>query len=779
MMRRTMIFGAIALLGVGSGLLGCSDDDNGTKEQCGNGVLEGQEACDGQSLGQKTCQSEGFSGGTLACAEDCTLDTSGCTGSDKCGNGEVDTGEECDGSDLNGKDCSSAGFSGGTLGCAADCTLDVGGCTGGCGNGTLETGEACDGADVGNATCADQGFSGGTLGCAADCTLDVSGCTGGCGNGVKEAGEDCDGADLADQTCADLHYDSGTLTCGDDCTFDVSQCMSTQSALGGPCAANDGCQSGQCVPEVSQPQGDQYGTGLPGGTCIDACQQDGSCTDPNGICVSAGMSQFCAMACDPTANPSGCRDGYKCIDLGNGSGACWAGCTSNDQCETTGLCDVTGSTADATGFCLTPPEDCSDTLDNDFDGRTDCGDMDCNKSDSCPSGEICDNNVDDDSDGLTDCEDGECLTAIACTNISCTPAAALACSDALTDESNDQAGSTDKVDNWCTPGADGPWTGREYTYHFSVDTNTLVTVTATGLTGDLDMLVLRDDGTMGCNPVFCYAYSMNIQPDQGDSEDVHFEANPGYTYYIALDGYQDATSLFDLAVACEPGEVCNNGVDDDGDGLVDCDDPSCFGQTSCTSEANCGDGQDNDADGSTDCADSDCSADAYCLATSVFTEGFSTWPPTGWTIIDGSDDGNTWEQCDPANGCGSTLAGADGAFAIVDSDAAGQNVTMDEGLVSPTMNLATYAHVWLALDQEFDNLSTDDASDFAYIDVSTNGSTWTNVATYGKDTAGHVLIDVSTQLHNQANAQIRFRYVDGGEWAWHWFIDSIEVRAGN
>ncbi|MFO0795797.1 MAG: Ig-like domain-containing protein, partial [Candidatus Brocadiaceae bacterium] len=50
-------------------------------------------------------------------------------------------------------------------------------------------------------------------------------------------------------------------------------------------------------------------------------------------------------------------------------------------------------------------------------------------------------------------------------------------------------------------------------------------------------------------------------------------------------------------------EICGNGIDDDGDGLIDCDDPDCFSQN-C--QEICDDGLDNDGDGFVDCADTDC-----------------------------------------------------------------------------------------------------------------------------------------------------------------------------
>ncbi|MCA9709372.1 MAG: hypothetical protein KDK70_26255 [Myxococcales bacterium] len=51
----------------------------GTCPNCGNGVIEAPEACDGAALGGQTCVSQGFDGGTLGCQPDCSaLDTSGC-----------------------------------------------------------------------------------------------------------------------------------------------------------------------------------------------------------------------------------------------------------------------------------------------------------------------------------------------------------------------------------------------------------------------------------------------------------------------------------------------------------------------------------------------------------------------------------------------------------------------------------------------------------------------------------------------------------------------------
>jgi len=54
------------------------------------------------------------------------------------------------------------------------------------------------------------------------------------------------------------------------------------------------------------------------------------------------------------------------------------------------------------------------------------------------------------------------------------------------------------------------------------------------------------------------------------------------------------------------GEVCNNGYDDDGDKLVDCEDPDCAGDPYCKSQEICDNGIDDDGDKLVDCEDPDC-----------------------------------------------------------------------------------------------------------------------------------------------------------------------------
>ncbi|PHN08383.1 M43 family zinc metalloprotease [Flavilitoribacter nigricans] len=67
----------------------------------------------------------------------------------------------------------------------------------------------------------------------------------------------------------------------------------------------------------------------------------------------------------------------------------------------------------------------------------------------------------------------------------------------------------------------------------------------------------------------------------------------------------------------DPVELCNDGLDNDGDGLVDCDDPDCDTDPFCqpVEPEICDDGIDNDGDGLIDCDDPDCGSAPNCQPT--------------------------------------------------------------------------------------------------------------------------------------------------------------------
>ncbi len=117
----------------GDGLTDCDDPDcvDATECQgpvCGDNVIDDGEDCDGDELGEATCQSAGYDDGTLTCSEFCGLDLSDCFDFETCGDDQAGGDEECDGDDFDGQTCSDFGFSGGSLTCDEFCTVDDSGC---------------------------------------------------------------------------------------------------------------------------------------------------------------------------------------------------------------------------------------------------------------------------------------------------------------------------------------------------------------------------------------------------------------------------------------------------------------------------------------------------------------------------------------------------------------------------------------------------------------------------------------------------------------------------
>lgn len=104
--------------------------------------------------------------------------------------------------------------------------------------------------------------------------------------------------------------------------------------------------------------------------------------------------------------------------------------------------------------------------------------------------------------------------------------------------------------------------------------------------------------------------------------------------------YGEPTSVCDERRSCAmpspDTDCCANGVDDDEDGESDCVDQQCSGAPGCTPELVCDDGLDDDADLRVDCADADCRYAEPC---------FDATP--GETVCDDAvdDDGDELVDC--------------------------------------------------------------------------------------------------------------------------------------
>jgi hypothetical protein len=118
--------------------------------------------------------------------------------------------------------------------------------------------------------------------------------------------------------------------------------------------------------------------------------------------------------------------------------------------------------------------------------------------------------------------------------------------------------------------------GSDLAYQFD-HTGTVairLTATLTNAPCDLDLFLLGED----CSKNSCVAYSAAGTGDEAASAIIQ----PSATLFVVVDGYMGAACSFDLLLTEEMVEVnCTGNIDDDGDGLTDCDDDDCMFETDC------------------------------------------------------------------------------------------------------------------------------------------------------------------------------------------------------
>ncbi|GAB4258244.1 MAG: hypothetical protein Kow0092_05730 [Deferrisomatales bacterium] len=298
-----------------------------------------------------------------------------------------------------------------------------------------------------------------------------------------------------------------------------------------------------------------------------------------------------------TADPD-CQLGpeVECFDGVDNDGDGAADCADSDcdgavdgPCDTgqPGVC-AAGTAVCANGGSVCMPDNapavegpfgdrsCVDGLDNDCDGLTDGADPDC---EAAPEAQ-CFDGVDNDGDGATDCADPDCAGAV---NGPC---------------DTGQPG-------LCGPGVLSCMGGMETC---APDAQPVPEVCDDGLDNDCDGLTDGADPDCQVVPEACF----NGMDDDGDG--LADCADPDCEG--AVDGPCDTgrpglcgpgmLSCMGGMEACVPDaqpvpEVCDDGLDNDCDGLADGADPDC----QVMQEA-CFNGMDDDMDGLADCADPDC-----------------------------------------------------------------------------------------------------------------------------------------------------------------------------
>jgi hypothetical protein len=263
-----------------------------------------------------------------------------------------------------------------------------------------------------------------------------------------------------------------------------------------------------------------------------------------------------------------------------------------------------------TSTALGDHEDCTNGVDDDGDGLTDCEDPDCAELPTCELVEICNNEgVDDDGDGLADCDDPDCFDNPYCLELvcddaedndgnglvdcddpmcvnmpgcvsstNCVPSNLLQCGDSV---DGSTAGRLDNFDTYpCLPGT---FSGGERYFQVQAIPGQVVTLALNDYSTnqDLQLVVLTSgDQTSGCDvndP--CYGPDLTATADQ----EVELTVDAILNLWVIVDSATAGGGLFDLAVICAAAHEldCENGIDEDGDGLTDCMDPDCINTAAC------------------------------------------------------------------------------------------------------------------------------------------------------------------------------------------------------
>lgn len=277
----------------------CSPES--TEPACGNGFVETGETCDdGNTLAGDGCSNICV----VESGYECTGEPSVCESVSTdpvCGDGVVEASETCDDGNLTpGDGCSSfcdeePGYecSGTPSVCSPSTTDPV------CGNGSIESGELC---DDGNRTSGDGCNSFCTVELGYECTGEPSTCTETviepvCGNGDVEGGEICD---------------DGNATSGDGCSSACLvesgyECMGEPSVCtGGPCEGVDCsdldsmCGTGVCNPDTGACEIEPAAEGAD--CSVDECSP--------GVCESGVCNLTVAPDCTACGADDICIGGY-------------------------------------------------------------------------------------------------------------------------------------------------------------------------------------------------------------------------------------------------------------------------------------------------------------------------------------------------------------------------------------------------------------------------------------------------------------------------------------
>jgi prepilin-type N-terminal cleavage/methylation domain-containing protein len=231
------------------------------------------------------------------------------------------------------------------------------------------------------------------------------------------------------------------------------------------------------------------------------------------------------------------------------------------------------------------------------------------------------------------------------------------------------------------------------------------------------------------------------------------------------------------AAISETGDTaCADGLDNDCDGQIDCNDSECSAASSCVSicgdgscnagegpcncstdcgaapvtEANCEDSEDNDCDGDVDCDDSDCNGDEACVAACDCDGDYADNFETGnYDNSTGSLDWSAtpWIEIGESNG---SRAG----FIVISSDLLSRRLKLCNASKGVMRAAGLCAGHSTTLSLLYRRQGLNNSSEYATVEISSDGNDgpWTEVARYAYALPGSDLVYLSDNIDISAYA---------------------------
>ena len=558
----------------------------------GCGFLFGSDAADGG-----TTVTDGGDGGP-GCAKPCG--TLCCEGNLVCNQATKACDQPCAPS-CGSRKCGNDGCGGSCGSCSAGFKCNTG--TGNCDVCTPScTGKTC-GPDGCGGSCA-PGCSGGqTCSATGQCQACVPNCAGkscgnnGCGGSCGSCGPGTSCSPSNKCVACSTDTDCATSPGGPKCDVGAGKCVA--------CFSDTDCKADGSI-----------SCDFASHTCNAPCASDGDCAAVPGSprcnltakkcvsCLDAGDCRGALPACDTSTNScvvcvtnndcSGgtggqvCKAKTACVQC-LGDGDC-AGQKCNLQTNTCAECTTESDCSPKGLHCLVAEQRC----------------VPCRTSSDCNNGfaKICDAA----SHACVQCaRDADCTTP----NLTHCRTATQSC--VACNQGSDCPSGTCNPDNTCQPAAGGPEAcssaqalqftndmaavsastatavndtsgscggiGGDYVYSFTLTSTRNVDVGVSGRNGFRPLIYLRracattgSANELGCNAATTSAAGISLK------------SVPAGTYYLWIDSGTSAGGAFDAQILLSNSaaiEICNDGFDNDGDGLIDCRDPDCAGDPAC------------------------------------------------------------------------------------------------------------------------------------------------------------------------------------------------------